>query len=315
MIGLRPFFFLAALSALGAAPLAAELHTVIIGGLGGEARYDQRFAEEVGKLSAAAREGAADESQVLVFEGDEARRETLVAAFVDLQNRLRAEDSLAVYLVGHGSSDGRSYKFNIPGPDLSAERLASLLDKIPAERQLIVVATSSSGAAMPILERASRLVITATKNGREKNAAWFSKYWAAAFEDPEADTNKDERITAQEAFTYADEKVQDFFKTARNLATEHARIEGEAPETFTLARLGESAALLSDPALSPLLRERETLERKIDQLKLRKEAMDEAAYFGELQTLLLDLARLDARLDAAKEETAKEETAKEEERQ
>ena len=284
-----------------AAPASAELYTVIVGGLGGEARYDQRFAEEVEKLTKAAKEGATDDAQVVTLEGEGATQDGIVEAFLGLQNRLKAEDTLAVYLIGHGSSDGRSYKFNIPGPDLTGERLANLLENNPAERQLVVVATSSSGAAVETLAAEGRLVITATKNGREKNAAWFSKFWASAFEDPEADTNKDERITAQEAFAYADAKVQEFFSTAKNLATEHARLEGDAPETFTLARLGESAALLSDPTLSPMLREREAIEQKIDQLKLRKEAMDEITYFNELQTLLLELAQMDLKIEEARQ--------------
>lgn len=286
---------------LAAAPLSAELYTVVLGGLGGEARYDQRFAAETATLARTAEENAGEaDDRVILLTGDEATQDRIVEEMIALQSKLNADDALAVYLIGHGSSDGRSYKFNIPGPDLTGERLANLLEKIPAERQLVVVATSSSGAAMDLLKSPNRLVITATKNGREKNAAWFSKFWAAAFEDPEADTNKDERITAQEAFAYADAKVKEFFSSARNLATEHARLEGEAPETFTLARLGRSAALLSDPALSPLLRKREDVERRIDQLKLRKEAMDETAYFDELQTLLFELAQLDLEIEEAR---------------
>ena len=36
-------------------------------------------------------------------------------------------------LIGHGTYDDLDYKFNIPGPDISATELAALLDKIPAQ--------------------------------------------------------------------------------------------------------------------------------------------------------------------------------------
>ena len=36
-------------------------------------------------------------------------------------------------LIGHGTFDGIEYKFNLPGPDVSAAELATLLDRIPAK--------------------------------------------------------------------------------------------------------------------------------------------------------------------------------------
>ena len=66
-----------------------------------------------------------------LLRGDEARRDNLVKVFTDLQS-LTADDSLAVILIGHGTYDGDDYKLNLPGPDLTASRLANLLDKIPA---------------------------------------------------------------------------------------------------------------------------------------------------------------------------------------
>ena len=37
-------------------------------------------------------------------------------------------------LIGHGSFDESDYKFNVPGPDITATELASLLDKIPRSK-------------------------------------------------------------------------------------------------------------------------------------------------------------------------------------
>ena len=202
-----------------------------------------------------------------------------------------------MFLIGHGSWDNRNYKFNIPGPDLTAERLGNLLDRLPAKRQLIVNMTSCSGAMLDQLGTQGRIVITATKNGRERNATMFSKYWTDAFEDPEADQDKDESITAQEAYDYAAGKVEVFYEAANRLATEHPRLEGEAAQTFLLARLGEQAELARDPALAPLFKQREQLRMKVDALKLNKDGMDEATYFEQLQGLLIELAMVDAEIE------------------
>ena len=111
-------------------------------------------------------------------------------------------------LIGHGSFDGVEYKFNLVGPDISAEELARLCDRVPAKRQLIVNTTSASGGAVPALERPGRAVVAATKSGTEKNATVFCRYWVEALHDPEADVDKNEAISALEAFQYADARPQ-----------------------------------------------------------------------------------------------------------
>jgi hypothetical protein len=240
-----------------------------------------------------------------LLQGRGATQEKIVATFTGLKNALNAQDTLAVILVGHGSFDGEDYKFNIPGPDLTASRLKGLLDGLAAERQLVVNASSSSGASIEALQGKGRIVITATKSGRERNATVFSRYWAEAFESPEADADKNQTITVQEvqeAYQYAETKVKVYFENARLLASEHPRMEGELASSFTLARLGDAAALLSDPAMQPLVQQREDLQTKIELLKLRKDAMGEAEYFNELQGLLLQLAELEEKISA---ETAK----------
>ncbi len=80
------------------------------------------------------------------------------------------------------------------------------------ERQLIVNTTSASGGSVAALERPGRAVIAATKTGTEKNATVFARYWVEALQDPTADTDKSESISAMEAFQYADRKTADFMR-------------------------------------------------------------------------------------------------------
>jgi hypothetical protein len=240
---------------------------------------------------------------VQLLRGPDARRENLIKVFTELQT-LTDEDSLAVILIGHGTYDGDDYKFNIPGPDLTATRLANLLDKVPATRQLVVNTTSASGGAVDTLSTPSRIVVSATKNGRERNATVFSRYWADAFESPEADQDKNETITVAEAFRYADAKVTAHFEEAKRMATEHPRMDGELADSFALARLGAAAEALSDPALRPFIDKREKLEIAIDELKLQKDAMSEFEYFNKLQSLLIDLAEVQAEISAQTEGAA-----------
>src|SRR5229473_8421068 len=128
-------------------------------------------------------------------------------------------------LIGHGSYDGVEYKINLPGPDLSAAELGTLLNRVPATRQLVVNMTSASGGSIETLRKGNRVLITATKSGSEKNATVFARYWVEALRDAAADADKNETVSALEAFIYAEEKTTQFYETQKRLATEHPTLE------------------------------------------------------------------------------------------
>ena len=60
---------------LGSTALRAELHTVVLSGLGGTDEYAERFAEEADRLTQAATASAGPESRVIALKGDAATRE------------------------------------------------------------------------------------------------------------------------------------------------------------------------------------------------------------------------------------------------
>ena len=90
-----------------------------------------------------------------------------------------------------------------------------MCDRIPARRQLIVNATSASGGSVAALEKPGRGVIAATKSGTEKNATVFARYWVEALHDPDADVDKNDAISALEAFQYALRKTTAFYESAK----------------------------------------------------------------------------------------------------
>jgi hypothetical protein len=224
----------------------------------------------------------------------------------------RSDDDFVLILIGHGSFDGITYKFNLPGPDISAAEIADLCNRIRARRQLVVDTTSSSGGAIPTLQRQGRAIITATKSGTEKNATVFARYWVEAFEDPSADTDKSGSISALEAYTYATKKTAGFYDAQKRLATEHSVFvdtlsgppvreahgnEGVLLSNLTLLRIGAAQQTANTPERVALLQKKEELEQKIDILKYQKAAMDPDEYRQQLTALLLDLARTQQEMD------------------
>ncbi|MEJ2130801.1 MAG: C13 family peptidase [Gammaproteobacteria bacterium] len=280
------------LTLLGFAPiaLAAETFVAVIGGLAGEERFEAGFRGAVSRIAERSRGLVLDDSNVRVLDGAESTREAMSALFDALAREARADDQVIVVLVGHGTHDGTEYKFNIPGPDVTGAELRDWLDAIPAKRQLVVLTTSASGGALSDLKKERRIVIVATKSGAERNATIFADYWVEALSFAAADTDKNGSIDAAEAFGYANEKVADYYASRDRLATEHARMEGEAANTFIVARLKPREVYEDDPKLAALVRKRAELEDAVERLRVRKSDMELEIYMRLLQDVLLELA-------------------------
>lgn len=280
-------------------PLAsAATFALIVSGLGGEARYDQRFNDQAATIATAAGKLTGDSARVTSLSGAKATRESIRAALRTLASKVQKQDRVMVVLIGHGSFDGEEYRFNVAGPDITANELAGLLNQISAGEQLIVNATSASGAVADRWQRNGRVIVTATKSGGERTATRFAQYWLEAVSSDAADLNKDDIVTAKEAFEYASRKVGESFKTDVSLATEHARLEGRGAERFQVARLGAAALAGTDPALTALLEQRVTIERDIEAVKERKATSSLDAWYDELEVVLVKLALLQKQIDA-----------------
>jgi len=293
----KTFFLAATLLALPTLAGAASF-TFVVAGLGGEPEYEQRFREQAVAIADAAKKAAGEQGHVVVLTGEQARRDSLKREFQDFAGKVKAADSVTVVLIGHGTYDGEEYRFNVPGADITGAELEQLFDRLPAKKQLIVNATSSSGATIELWQRPERVVITATKSGGERTATRFAQYWLQAVSGDAADLNKDEVVTAAEAFDYANRQVAASYKSDVSLATEHARIAGEESAAFTVARIGSSAGSSADPEVTALLAQRGQIEQDLDGVQGRKASLSEDQYYDELEGVLVRLALLQKQIDS-----------------
>jgi hypothetical protein len=275
-----------------------ESYTLIIAGLGGEPQYEQRFTEQAESIAQSARALAQTDQQVLKLVGADATLTRIRDALTLLTKSVQATDVVTLVLIGHGSFDGEEYRFNIPGPDITGSELRKLLSALPAREQLIVNTTSASGATVEQWVQPGRVVITATKSGGERTATRFAQYWAEALKGATADANRDEIVTASEAFDYASRQVAAAFKADVSMATEHARIEGGAlAANLAVARRG-SAVLSNDPEVRALLARRVDLEQQLQGVKDQRNTLPQAQYYDELERVLVQFARLQQQIDA-----------------
>jgi hypothetical protein len=296
-----------------ALPARGSVYSVTVAGLVGEPDYEQRFTAGANDLDKLLKAAGAD-VHVYTLTGAAATRARLTQVLAQIAHDARPEDDFVLTLIGHGSFDGVEYKFNLVGPDVSAAELADLCNRVAARRQLVVNTTSASGGSIPALRRPGRAVIASTKSGTEKNATVFARYWVEALQDPAADVDKNESVSALEAFQYADRKTAEFYTAQKRLATEHAVFEdtgkgepvrapsldsgeGRLLSSLILVRSGDAQKAAFDSTKRDLLAKREDVERQIDLLKYQKAAMLQNDYEQQLKALLVGLARIQAELD------------------
>jgi hypothetical protein len=303
----RALLAIAVLALLARPAAAEETHVVIVVGLGGEPQYTQSFHELAVTMVQAAEkkygvpvarirylgEKTADPA-VAAYRG-RSTRENVEKALGEVAREAHPGDLVFVLLIGHGSFQSGESRLSLPGPDMTAADFAPLLGRLSAQQVAFVDTASASGDWVKPLAGKGRAIVTATKSGMERNETEFARYFVEAFASDKADTDKDERVSLLEAFTYARREVERFYEGGHRLLTEHAVLDGEEAARTVFLGGGETlpATAPGTDALAELRRKRREVEQKIASLKARKDQMAAESYEDALETLLLDLARRD----------------------
>jgi hypothetical protein len=307
---------------------------LIVVGLTGDPEHGKTFQKWGETLAeASARLGVAQERLVYLTaeaaEGDKrvsgrATREEITKAIEGFAKQAGPEDVVFVTLIGHGTFDGRTARFNLPGPDLSPAEFNALLRKLPTKQLVFVNTASASGPFVEELSAPGRTIVTATRSGAEQYATLFGGYFVDALTSDAADADKNKRVSVLEAFNYARAEVARAYEREGLLATEHAMLDdngdkegtqapGVAGRDGKVSTDGKVASIVSfgvagddlptDPKLRALHLERREFERRIEALRLLKDSMEPAKYAKELENLALAIAQKTAEI--RKSETQK----------
>jgi hypothetical protein len=316
------------LALVSSSALAKDTYLVIIAGLGGDESYREKFHQWSMEMRDAAveRHGVAEDKVFYLTEKPElhpaayakSTKEDVMALFAELEPKVAPGDQLFVLLIGHGSFRSEESRFNLPGPDLTAEEFDLMLEPFSEQQIVFVNASSASGNFVPVLAGANRVVVTATKSGYERNESQFGGYFVEAYAGDGADTDKNGRISVLEAFAHARARVDGYYDEENILKTEHAILdddgdgegvhdlgESEGDIAGTVYLLGDAASaegfteadVAGDPELAALVEKKLELEGRVEALRLQKDSMPEDLYMAELETLLLELAAVTAQIE------------------
>jgi hypothetical protein len=298
------------LAAAGAASAEGNRYAVIIQGASGEPQYAKQHRAWTMSLALVLRDRLKIEpGRISVLteqpEGQELRgtAESVRTVLGRLAKETKADDLVFVMLIGHGTGDATAAKFNLVGPDLTTDDWNALLKPIQA-RIAFVDSTSSSFPFVAALSGPNRVVITATNSYAQRFHTMFPDAFIQALAAPDADADKNGRISILEAFTHASRLVNLHYEQSGRMSTEKAVIEdtgdGKGRDAATAGPDGEIAGLTyldvltvptaTDPAVRDLLVRQQTLTEQIDELRRRRSSMSAGDFDREFERLIIDLA-------------------------
>ena len=298
-----------------------DLHALVVTGIGGEARYRTAFHSSALAILDALEDRFGVPRARTIYLGervdmapdrmrDRSTRENVAGALRELGERSAPGDRVLVVLIGHGTASGGESRFNLPGPDPTAQEWSAKLAPLAGREVAFLNTASSSGDFIPVLAGDNRVVVAATRSGREQNETVFPRFFAQALMSDDADLDKDGEVSILELFEYTRQEVARFYQEEGRIQTEIALLEddgdgvgsrapgvdGEDGARAARFRLGGARALAAqqaisqDPSLRPLVERRQRLEDQVAALRARRASMSEAAYERELEELLVELA-------------------------
>ncbi len=292
---------------------AAERYALLVVGASGEPKYRESYDKWHDSLVGALRDRLGLAADRIVSLKDHGVPETQLATAANvtgtlgsLRGRLQGDDLLLIVLIGHGSFDGDTAKFNLVGPDLDASRWNALLRGMPGRLAIV----NTTGASFPFLAELSgrdRVIITATDSAAQRFDTVFPEFFVQAFAGEGSDLDKNGRISLWEAFSYASVAVKQWYEQRGQLATERSVLDDDGDGTGkeagapgpdgALARAmyldpDVPAAVSGDSQLAELYRRRAALEAEIEGLKAKKTDMPEQEYLDQLEKLAVELARV-----------------------
>jgi len=294
---------------------AVKPTTIIVVGAGGAPQFEAEFSDWANRWQLACEQAGhhivvIGRDQESSSQSDRQRLQTEID-----QSAKSPGVDLWIVMIGHGTYDRREARFNLRGPDVTAQELARWLK--PVDRPMAIINTASASAPFLIaLSAQKRVVIAATKSGSEQNFARFGDFMSQAISDPSADLDKDNQTSLWEAYLRASRRTAEFYSTDGRLQTEHALLDdngdqlGVRSDQFRGLIPLEQAAngklldgqyahqwhLLRNPtdaALPPdVLKKRDSLEFSILQLRDQKKSIPPDEYMERLERLLVELSEL-----------------------
>ena len=233
-------------------------HVLIIGGVAGEKSFYDAFWGATSRFHQLLTDeyGYTPDQITFLFEdmGDtdrgghgaselvdaESNQEQVLAAFNQLAKTVQPSDRFLLFMLGHASRTGRgSAKFNLRGRDITEVEYVTLLNRIPAETQILIFGFPYSGRLVPQLSAPRRIILTSSSpNEGYSLQAGFGDVFVDAFSIADNDINTDGNISLLEAFLSLQTRTKEWYENEGTVQSEHPHLDdngdGNATRNLTI---------------------------------------------------------------------------------
>lgn len=153
--------------------------------------------------------------------------ESIRSGLAELNKLLKPEDSLWLFMLGHGNYDGKQAWFHVAGKDPSADDFGRWLGELKCREQVLWLTQQNSGWFVKPLSRPGRIVIAATAADDESNETEFPHALATVLRSPieKLDADEDGKVSVAELFAATTREVTRRFQSDKRLPTEHAQLD------------------------------------------------------------------------------------------
>ena len=243
-------------------------------------------------------------------------KEDVQTAFENLKTRVKPDDRVVIFMVGHAVRRENTTKFNLPRSDipdvvspakteLQAKRntvdYATLFNQIDCQRVYIILAFPRSGSFIKLISKPGWVIIT-SHSPREGHDGMFCKVFVDALDSGAVDENEDGSISLLEAYLHTKEEIKTWYEEDGSVALEHPQLDdngdGIGSHKEVPSQDGELAktAFLSEGKPVSNISEAKS-ERNEDVAEIFKRAPEAADYPDANAIILLETESLDINED------------------
>jgi hypothetical protein len=160
----------------------------------------------------------------------EATKHNFEKVIEDLKKKTNPEDTLFIFLIGHGSYDGSISYYRLNDYNLPDFEMAAMFDNLKISRLVFVFSPCNSGGFIDDLSRENTIVITSTRKDESNRAAFIEPFLSAFDGIGDADSNG--KVSFAEAFNYASANVKEQYTVNEwGKLIEHAQLDDNGDKT------------------------------------------------------------------------------------
>ncbi len=228
----------------------AEDYVLLLGGLGGEKSFYDAFWSATSRFYQLLTDEYGYSAEQITFlfedEGDgsgivdaEARRDSILAAFDELSEKIGPTDRFILFMLGHASRSAQGVKFNLPGRDISEAEYVKGLNGISTAHKVLIFAFPYSGGFFRGASAPGTVIVTSSSaNEGYSLQAGFGALFVNAFSTPDADKNSDGAISVLEAFLWVQQGTKDWYENDGSIQSEHPHLEDNGDGRASREKIG-----------------------------------------------------------------------------